>query len=329
MTGGTKDGGRKSDSALAVPDRRDSERRPHAVSAEVVGEQGDALFTGDAGRPQHHVGPDFELEFVQDGFNRRLTVMRHRGDVDAICAFLDEQAKAARLTKVFFRTGDAIWDLVLSNGYLLEGIIRGYYRGGNAYCLSRFFTRQRRFGQHFEEEKEILDGVRGATPFAWRLEPAEGVSTRPARPDDAPALAALYRSVFDTYPTPLNDPAYILEEMSGDCLYRVACDSGRIVAAASAAVDWPNGSAELTDCATLPPYRGRGIIQHLLHELEMDLAARGVNCTYSMARSLSYGMNLAFRRLGYVYQGRLINHCHIMGRFEDVNLWVKPLDGSR
>ncbi|HEX6971411.1 MAG TPA: putative beta-lysine N-acetyltransferase [Limnochordia bacterium] len=286
-------------------------------------EQGEAVFSGDGGRPSRHAAADFELEFLNDPFNRRLTVIRHDGDVEAICAFLDEQAKAARATKIFFRTGEASWDAVLSHGYVLEGIIRGYYRGANAYCLARFFTRRRRFGQHFEEEKEILDRVRQIPPFQRRLEAPPEIVTRTAGPDDAAELAALYRSVFETYPTPLNDPAYIREEMSGDCVYRVACHAGRIVSAAAAAVDWPNGAAELTDCATAPAYRGRGIIQFLLQELEADVVARGVRCTYGMARALSQGMNLAFRRLGYAYQGRLINHCHIMGRFEDVNLWVK------
>lgn len=106
-------------------------------------------------------------------------------------------------------------------------------------------------------------------------------------------------------------------------IFKVIRRDGRIVSAASAAPDYDNANAEMTDCATLKEYRGHGMMQALLKTLEEDLQHRSVGCLYSMARSTSYGMNRVFHRLGYRYQGRLINHCHIMGQFEDMNLWVK------
>jgi hypothetical protein len=34
-------------------------------------------------------------------------------------------------------------------------------------------------------------------------------------------------------------------------------------------------------------------------------------------------MNTALARLGYRFRGRLMNNCHIMGGFEDMNIWVR------
>ncbi len=54
------------------------------------------------------------------------------------------------------------------------------------------------------------------------------------------------------------------------------------------------------------------------------LELRQIVSFYGMERSLSLGMKLLFKRYGYRFQGCLVNHCDIMGQFEDVNLWVKP-----
>ena len=34
-------------------------------------------------------------------------------------------------------------------------------------------------------------------------------------------------------------------------------------------------------------------------------------------------MNIVFAKHDYVYGGRLINHCHICGQFENMNIWCK------
>ena len=114
-------------------------------------------------------------------------------------------------------------------------------------------------------------------------------------------------------------------EIEGDN-YQIARIKGESVAAASAEISVKNSNAEMTDCATIASAQGRGIMQHLLMELEKDLKKKGIMTAYTLARAPSFGMNCAFFRLGYEFSGRLINNCDIFGHYEDMNIWVKRLD---
>ena len=95
------------------------------------------------------------------------------------------------------------------------------------------------------------------------------------------------------------------------------------MSAASAELNVQDFNAEITDCATDPAYRGKGLLRLLLMELEEELFRRQVYCLYSLARSLSFGMNAVLHQLGYLYSGRLTRNCKIGGDFEDMSLWVK------
>ncbi|TDA64050.1 MAG: hypothetical protein D9V47_14435 [Clostridia bacterium] len=99
----------------------------------------------------------------------------------------------------------------------------------------------------------------------------------------------------------------------------------KLVSAASAEIDQGNLVAEVTDCATRLSFRGRGCIRVQIAALEAELTRRGLLTAYSLARATSPGMNAALHRMGYTYQGRLRNNCHICGSYEDMNLWVKRL----
>ena len=84
-------------------------------------------------------------------------------------------------------------------------------------------------------------------------------------------------------------------------------------------------NAELTNCATLPTYRKHGLMKFLLFELESELKKRSIFCSYTIARSRSYGMNVAFHQLGYVYTGRLTNNCYIFDKIEDMLMETKEI----
>lgn len=108
-----------------------------------------------------------------------------------------------------------------------------------------------------------------------------------------------------------------------ESIFRLVRENGRLVSAASAEVSWANRHAEMTDCATLPDYRGEGLMAAIFKELGREMLRQGISCLYSLARAASPGMNAVLRRLGYPLRGRMVNNCHIMGQFEDMNLWVK------
>ena len=97
------------------------------------------------------------------------------------------------------------------------------------------------------------------------------------------------------------------------------------MALSSAEMDADARNAEMTDFATLPDYRGRGLATLLLEAMEAAMHDREMATAYTIARAPSFGMNITFARMGYRFAGRLINNTNIAGRFEDMNVWYKHL----
>ena len=110
-----------------------------------------------------------------------------------------------------------------------------------------------------------------------------------------------------------------------EAIFAVCTREGRIVSAASAEIHPSVKAAELTDCATSEEARGLGLMSHILVRLEDEMRREGYICAYTMARARSWGMNTVFHRLGYAFNGRLVNNCDIFGDLEDMNIWVKNL----
>lgn len=285
-------------------------------------------------------GLDFELEYDDytcrvffDYYNRRLKVLDYEArDYKAMIDRLDWLAQQNDFDKIFFKATKDDWQTFLQFGYMLEGILRYYFRGDDAFVLSKFRSVDRVTSEHLIEESGLIEKLMRE---GERRDPAPlppGYSLFQATPDHIPELVELYRRVFKTYPSPLTHPDYILATMERNVLYRAVSDErGVIVSAASAEVDDKHSNAELTDCATEPEQRGKGLMFHILTALEDDLRQRGIMTAYSLARARSIGMNRVFYRLGHEYSGRLVNNCDIYGQFEDMNIWVKRLDrvGSR
>jgi putative beta-lysine N-acetyltransferase len=279
-------------------------------------------------------GLDFEIEgdgytcrVFFDYYNRRLKVIDydatdHRAMLDRLAWVADENA----FDKIFFKARKDDWQILLRFGYMLEGILRYYYRGEDAYVLSRFRTLERVTSTQLIEESRLIESLlRTDEDYAPPPLP-DGYRLFPARPEHIPAMVALYREVFATYPSPLTHPDYVLATMERDVIYACISDeNGDIVSAASAEIDVKHSNAELTDCATLKKERGRSLMFHILTRLEGELVRRQIMTGYSLARAPSVGMNRVFRRLGYAYSGRLINNCDIYGQFEDMNIWVRRL----
>jgi len=82
----------------------------------------------------------------------------------------------------------------------------------------------------------------------------------------------------------------------------------------------------MTDFATLPSHRGRGIATHLLGVMDTHAREAGVRVAYTIARACSFGMNITFGRRGYRYAGTLVNNTQIAGSIESMNVWYKLLE---
>jgi putative beta-lysine N-acetyltransferase len=83
----------------------------------------------------------------------------------------------------------------------------------------------------------------------------------------------------------------------------------------------------MTDFAILPEFRGDGLAGAMLGGMELTLGRIGISTAYTIARAVSYGMNITFARAGYRYAGTLINNTHIAGGLESMNVWHKRVLG--
>lgn len=270
---------------------------------------------------------EYVFRALNDYTSERLWVFDYRvRDYDAFVECLDRRARAKGFGKIIIPTRESDAAAMAAAGFVSEGRAEGFFRGETAYFLVRYLRPERRESPLLKEELETLAEIlrRPQTP-----PPAGEFTLRTAEPADIPELAGLFGTVFRSYPTPIDDPEYLALTMRLGTFYQVAEHEGRIVGAAAAEVNPAHQHAEMTDFATHPDFRGRGLASHLLAALEQVCAARGFPCLWSLSRAGSYGMNLVFHRLGYRHGGTLINNAHIGGRFEDLHLWVKyPADAK-
>ncbi|MBW7876875.1 MAG: putative beta-lysine N-acetyltransferase [Candidatus Cloacimonetes bacterium] len=300
-------------------------------------EMGLVSFTLDKGVKTTVVGTvygmDFDIEHEGyrvkayfDHYNKRLKIVDYEAkDYRAMLLRMAWLADQNGFTKIFVKAVHEDFQQFLSHGYMMEGLIKYYFQGQDAYILSRFSSQKRvRSDSLIEEAKMVEKLVYNAPVRDPRTLPAEFRIVQ-AKEQDIPDLVVIYRQVFETYPSPLTNPDYIKASMERNVIYRLAYLGDRAVAAASAEMDLKHSNAEMTDCATIPEVQGKGLMQHLLMALEKDLVDYKVHSAYTLARAVSFGMNRVFFRLGYEFCGRLINNCDIFGQFEDMNIWVKRL----
>nr|WP_112883072.1 putative beta-lysine N-acetyltransferase [Paenibacillus montanisoli] len=272
--------------------------------------------------------PEFTLHVCKDYFNKRLRVDDYLGNVQAICLRLAEMMESHPFTKLFVKARDEHWRAFAARGFMLEGIYNGYFDGRDAYCMAKYNELERRTSDHWIEEDRILEQVLALAPRRERDPLPEGFTLRQGTTSDAADLAALYGLIFQTYPIPMNEEAYVAHVMEEGTVFYVVEHEGKLISAASAEINGVYRNAEMTDCVTLPAYRGYGLMRQLLHALEEELLRRNIRTAYSLSRALSFGMNAVLAQLGYEYQGRLTKNCDIYDKFEDMNLWCKTLQDS-
>ncbi|WP_034672038.1 putative beta-lysine N-acetyltransferase [Ectobacillus panaciterrae] len=266
----------------------------------------------------------FCFEAALDHFNERIRVDYYLGNVPDLVKKTEMLAQEYQYTKLIIKARQEHLYSFLHAGYTIEAVVNGYFQGSDAFFVTRYNSQDRRNSLYWSKGDEIVAAVFKTDTVKEKMIP-EGYIIRKAAKADAGKLAGLYGQVFQIYPTPLNEAAYVEKTMEEGTVYWVYEKDGIIVSAASAEIDFSQRNAELTNCATLEDHRKHGLMKELLKQLEKDLRSQSVYCAYTIARSLSYGMNAAFWQLGYTYTGRLTNNCYIFNKLEDMNVWVKDL----
>ncbi|KAB3530709.1 putative beta-lysine N-acetyltransferase [Alkaliphilus serpentinus] len=207
-----------------------------------------------------------------------------------------------------------------------EGKIDGYFDGEDAFIYSQFLDPTREVCKHKQQQEKIISSAikKGSIDEIPQLQ--EEFDLRAARHRDVIEMADVFRQVFKTYPTPMHEPKYIKKVMDDNTIFTLVTYEDKIVSIASADINSKYNNAEITDCATLPEFRGNGLLTHIIANLEERLIEREVPNLFSLTRAQSIGMNHVIAKHGYDYRGTLVQNCDISGSFEDMNIWVKQLE---
>lgn len=269
----------------------------------------------------------FGESILQHGpYNDRIYLMKLSAtDFPGIIGDLYDLAVENGYGKIFAKIPAWAKEEFEKNGYQDEAIVPNFYKGQEDGCfVAYYFNKDRACQQDQVKAKEILDCAKTVLPQGERALASEFACSL-LTPVDVSEMVALYKEVFPTYPFPIHDPAYIKETMADNVTYFGIREKGVLVALSSAEMDRENRYVEMTDFATLPVYRGKGFASYLLGEMGKVMVQEKMITAYTIARSLSLGMNLTFAKHGYDYRGTLVNNTNIGGAIESMNVWCKTL----
>jgi putative beta-lysine N-acetyltransferase len=265
---------------------------------------------------------------VQHGHvNNRIYVMHlSREDIPEIIRHLDDLAGKGGYSKIFVKVPESAEEVFAGAGYVTEATVPFFFNGQEtARFMAKYADPAR---TQVADPGTLADVLSVAFGYAQKefypVLPA-GFSLVHAHPGDAGAIAALFRSVFETYPFPITDPDFIAGSMKKHVRYFCIHKAKRIVAVASCEMNADAGNAEMTDFATDPKFQGHGLAGCLLHAMEREMQGEGIRLAYTIARAASYPINVTFARAGYEYGGMLPNNTNICGALESMNVWYRKL----
>ena len=259
------------------------------------------------------------VSFYEDHFNKRIRVDDYEGDVHIVLEIIIKNT-SEWVEKLIVKSRPGDLTFFLSQGFVEEAHVKGYFSGVDMYFVVKYFSDERKTSKKWEEEQLIIGGLKS---LKNELTAEVPMDIQFASQKDSMELAHLYKGCFKIYPTPLNDAKYVQKTMDEGTIYMYIRDSKGIVSAASAEINRKYNNAELTDCATLKDSQGKGYMRQLILALEKRLIDDGITCMYTLARAESTAMNTVFLQMGYSYSGRLINNCFIFSGIEDMNVWWK------
>ncbi len=266
---------------------------------------------------------------VQHGkYNDRVYLMKlDSADLPHLLTQLVALAERHRYSKIFAKVPASAEELFLEKDYTAEARIPRFYNlREDVLFFGKFLDPQRAREKKESLVLDVLSAAAGKRGRAGGRKPLpDPYQSRGAGPDDIQAMASVYSKVFATYPFPIHEPDYLLQTMQDNVAYFGIWYDGRLVALSSAEMDPAGSNAEMTDFATLPDFRGKGLATHLLAGMEKHLMENGITTAYTIARAYSYGMNITFARQGYNFSGTLTNNTNIFGGMESMNVWHKAV----
>jgi beta-lysine N6-acetyltransferase len=252
-----------------------------------------------------------------------------RKDYPEIIKELDILAVDNDYTRIFARIPDWAEDGFRALGYQKEAQIPGFFNGReDAFFVGKYFSKKR--ATMPVSERCLIDNVirvarkKGRTPHEDETLPA-GYRFRIAGADDSKDIMKIYKKVFEKDLYPVNDPQNIVDFMNSSGMFFGIWRDEKLVAVSSVEMDNESRSVEMADFATLPEERGLGLASFLLDEMHKEMKKRHMITSFTIARGLSYGMNIALAKKGYEFYGTLVHNTNFSGRIESMNVWSRPV----
>ena len=247
-------------------------------------------------------------------------------DTDGLIGALDDLAVENGYEKIFAKIPATAWNAFKSADYIEEAVVPNFFAGKtDGFFISKYFSAGRQKAPNAEKLSALLKRTGGNSKNRDPETGAARGTVEPCKSSDAAEMSAIYRQVFESYPFPIQKPAYLKRMINEGVLYFCIRLKGRIAAMAAAEIDLAGKNVEMTDFATLAEWRGMGFAGLLLRHMERETRKRGIQTAYSIARAASYGMNSVFKKGGYRYSGLLKNNSNICGRIQSMAVWYRHL----
>ncbi|MEA1987563.1 MAG: putative beta-lysine N-acetyltransferase [Candidatus Marinimicrobia bacterium] len=265
---------------------------------------------------------------IQHGkFNDRIYLMKLKSeDKNSVLDKINDLENRYNYGKIFTKVSKEDSEIFLKKGYEEEAQIPNFYNGkDDCVFLSKFLSKKRKNinGEIKERLDKVLEVCDEKKILKKQTEIQEKFKYKILDKNDAKQLTELYKVVFASYPFPIYDENYLKETMDDNLIYFGIFYNGKLVSASSAEMDFKGQNVEMTDFATLPDFRGNSFATFLLFKMEKEVVKKGIKTFFTIARGVSFGMNITFAKLGYKFAGRLVNNTNISGNIENMNVWYK------
>lgn len=266
---------------------------------------------------------------IQHGKNNDRVYLMKLGEENPsrIVSQIEALAVANEYTKMFVKIPERAKGVFEKNGYGTEAYIPALYGGHEGgYFMARYFDKKRAVIDNQERIEEILRHctLKSIAPPKVHTLPNSCILTKATR-ENAASIAELYRSVFESYPFPIDEESYVQRTLDADSEYFCIWREAELVASSCMEKDMSAHHVEMTDFAVRPDMQGNGFSKILLRAMENAATEQGIKTAFTIARACSWGMNVCFSRSGYAFAGLLKNNTDIDGSLESMNVWHKAL----
>lgn len=257
--------------------------------------------------------------------NSRVYVMKApRVDQQGFITQIEDLAKNKQYEKIIAKIPDLIKEEYTQRGYHEEAHVPNFYSEKEACSfMVKYLTSKRKEIRDPQLIEKVIQTAKNCIKIKDTLKPQAYYISRKAEEKDIGEMATIYRKVFKTYPFPIHEEAYIRETMGSNVMYFGIWHHDKLIGLSSSEIDWKNSNSEMTDFAVDPDYRGQSIATILLQTMEQEMKKQDIRLLYTIARSVSYGMNCTFSKNGYAFSGTLFNNTQISGNIESMNVWYK------